>query len=353
MPEIYRDGELWLYGFVGDSFFEEGFTATDVLAALAEHGRDQDITVHVNSGGGFAYEGIAIYNAFTAHKGSVRIEVDAIAASSASVLCMGGDRIVMRAGSLMMIHDPSGITLGTAEDHEKHAEALHKLADQGAAIYAERSGGDAAEIREKMKGELWLKAEEAVEQGFADEAEAAKAKDVSAFDYRLYQHAPRPLQKLAAKKHWSFEASANAARSAAQPRQQKEQSMPTDKERADQLAAENETLKAQMQTSADAAVKADRERRGTIMAMEEAKGREKLAERLANSTMSLDDVKATLADSPKAEVNAPSQQTDAQMHEQNRLNAEGLNGGKGGVRPPANMRVDIVADMKRRVGIKA
>ncbi|PZO78445.1 MAG: hypothetical protein DI629_12150 [Mesorhizobium amorphae] len=346
MPEIYRDGELWLYGYVGDSYWDEGFTASDVLAALAEHGRDNDITAHVNSGGGNAYDGIAIYNAFNAHKGKVRIEVDAIAASAASVLCMGGDQIVMRAGSIMMIHDPSGFTMGTADDHAKSREALDKLGDQGAAIYAERSGGDAADIREKMKAELWLTAEEAVEQGFADEAESAKAKAISAFDYRLYQHAPKKLQQLASKKDWHLPGADTPAASAAQPGQHEEKSM-TDKERADQLAAENETLKAQMSSSADAAVKADRERRASIMAMDETKGREKLAERLAASTMSVEDVKATLADAPKADAKAD----DAKMHEERRLNGEGLNGNK--LQPGADMRFDIVADMKRRNGVKA
>ncbi|MBS9720184.1 ATP-dependent Clp protease proteolytic subunit [Tianweitania sp. BSSL-BM11] len=345
MAEIYRDGELWLYGYVGDAYWDEGFTASEVLAALALHGREQDITVHVNSGGGNAYDGIAIYNALSAHKGKVRVEIDAIAASAASVLAMGGDHIVMRPGSLMMIHDPSGITIGTAEDHEKQRVALNKLADQGASIYAERSGGDPGEIREKMKEELWLTADEAVEQGFADEAEGAKAKPVSAFDYRLYQHAPQQLQKLAAKKNWRLpDADEEAAKSAA--KRPKQEIAMTDKERADQLAAENATLKAQMKT-ADDAVKADRERRAEIMALEETKGREKLAERLATLTMSIEDVKATLADAPTADA-AP--KTDAEMHQERRLNGEGL-GGRG-TKPGATMRVDIVADMKRRHGVK-
>ena len=45
---ILVDGELVLYGFVGDNFWDEGFTATDVIYALAEVGRTADITVRIN-----------------------------------------------------------------------------------------------------------------------------------------------------------------------------------------------------------------------------------------------------------------------------------------------------------------
>jgi ATP-dependent protease ClpP protease subunit len=53
---------------------------------------------------------------------------------------MGGDEIVMRRGSLMMIHGSSGLTVGNADDHEKQIEMLHKLDGQMAKIYAASSG---------------------------------------------------------------------------------------------------------------------------------------------------------------------------------------------------------------------
>ena len=72
MPDVLVNGEIVLYGTVGAPdffFFEDGFTAMDVIRALAEVGRGVDVRVRLNSGGGFAEEGVAIYNAFAAHKG--------------------------------------------------------------------------------------------------------------------------------------------------------------------------------------------------------------------------------------------------------------------------------------------
>ncbi|WP_167738090.1 head maturation protease, ClpP-related [Leisingera sp. NJS201] len=188
---ILVDGELVLYGFVGDDFWDEGFTASQVIDALAMLGRDADITVRINSGGGYTDDGIAIYNALKAHRGDVAVVVDAIAASSASVIAMAGDTITMRSGALMMIHDPAKFTWGDAGDHEKSTEQLNKLADLMADIYAEQTGEDAETIREDMKDELWLTGEEAVARGFATDTEGGRAKAVAAFDYRVFARAPR------------------------------------------------------------------------------------------------------------------------------------------------------------------
>lgn len=106
-----------------------------------------------------------------------------------------------------------------------------------------------------------------------------------------------------------------------------------DKERADQLAAENAKLKADLEKANEAtasAVKADRERRAAIMALPEAKGREALAEHLFNKGESVDDAKATLAVSPKATDEKPDPvNDDAATLEARRLNGEGLNGNGG------------------------
>lgn len=295
MP-VLQDGELVLYGFVGDSYWEQGFTSLEVVSALAELGRDADITVRMNSGGGYVHEGLAIYNALAAHRGKVTVQVESIVASSASLIAMAGDSIVMKAGSLLMIHDPSGITYGTAEDHEKTRISLDKMGDTFASIYAERSGKDADAVREAMKGELWLTADEAVAEGYADEAESAKAKPASAFDYRLYAHAPKRLVAMARAKNWSLQAA--AAASAAPTAQTKEKSMSA-QPKADDQPADLDKIRNE---AAERAVAADRARRSAIMALDEAKGREALAEHLYLTGATVDAAKAALAVAPSAKT---------------------------------------------------
>ena len=109
--------EIVIDGVVG----EAPNTATDVRAALRAGG---PVTVSVNSPGGVATEGLAIYNVLKAHAGRVDVVVDSIAASAASLIAMAGDSIAMRDGAMIMIHDPSAVTVGTAADHQKSAAVL-------------------------------------------------------------------------------------------------------------------------------------------------------------------------------------------------------------------------------------
>ncbi|MBZ7921650.1 ATP-dependent Clp protease proteolytic subunit [Ensifer adhaerens] len=195
MSSLIVNGELVLYGPVGywDWWEDTGFNSARVIEALAE--LSGDIVVRLNSGGGIAMEGSAIYNALKRHDGKVTIKIDAIAASAASVIAMAGDVIEMPHGTLMMIHEPAGITAGPADEHRRTAAVLDTMTGVFAQLYAERTGLSEAEIRKMMKDETWLSPTEAVAKGFATaatEAEAAATAD-STFDYRTYMHAPAGL----------------------------------------------------------------------------------------------------------------------------------------------------------------
>lgn len=89
------------------------------------------------------------------------------------------------------------------------------------------------------------------------------------------------------------------------------------------------------------AVKADRDRRAAIMALDEAKGREALADHLYASTdMGVDAVKAALSAAPAPEAPKP---------EAAKMATTGLGGQPA---PKAQMRVDIVATARQRAGMK-
>ncbi len=243
MAAILEDGKLRLSGYVGDYYFEDGFTSGDVVLALAEIDDGADLDVHINSAGGIATEGAAIHALLAARSGTTNVVVEGIAASAASLIAMAGETVTMSAGSVMMIHDPSGMTWGTSEDHQKTIEGLEALATAYARVYAAKSGKTADECREIMKAERWFTPDQAVAEGFADATTEQKASAVAAFDYRIYAHAPQRLKTLASKKNWSLEANDPAA-PAASPRQQKEPSMATDKTPAELSAADIDKAKA-------------------------------------------------------------------------------------------------------------
>jgi ATP-dependent Clp protease protease subunit len=273
MP-VYENGELVLYGFVGENLWDEGFTAREVLSALAEHGSQNDLTVRLNSGGGYVDDGRSIYNALKVHEGQVTVFVDGVAASSASLIAMAGDKIVMRSGALMMIHDPATVTVGTADDHDISKQALERMAESFAETYAARSGQSADAVRVAMKATTWMTADEAVSAGYADEADAETAKMAAAFDYRSYAAAPEDLTKLSKKNGWSFKASGKAESAATTGQKEKDMA---DKTPADGKSVDTSDAVAEAIAAATARIQ-------KILGSENSKGQEELAQHFAYKT---------------------------------------------------------------------
>lgn len=160
-----------------------------------------ELRVLLNSPGGDAFDGLAIMNALRRHSARVVVEVDALAASAASVIAMAGDEIVMNRGAQFMIHEASSFAGGPASELLKVAEMLDKLSGSYADAYAARAGGTSAEWRERMLAETWFTADEAVEAGLATSRVDAKPKalaharafDLSKFRYQGRAAAPAPV----------------------------------------------------------------------------------------------------------------------------------------------------------------
>jgi len=205
MSDLIVNGELVLYGPCGvhDFWEDAGFTSVQVMGALSEI--RGDLTVRINSGGGVATEGVAIYHLLKNHDGKVTVVIDAVAASASSVIAMAGDEIIMPEGTVMMIHNPSGVTIGNADEHRATADILEQLGTIWAQVYVKRTGLPEAEIAAMMKAETWLSGDEAVAQGFAtstgqnaaeiDEPAIMKAVDPT-FDFSTYHKAPASLMAL-------------------------------------------------------------------------------------------------------------------------------------------------------------
>lgn len=154
--------------YVYDEIGYWGNTATEFVAEINAITASQ-IVLHVNSPGGDVFDGMAMMNAIRNHASTVRAEVDGVAASAASFIVQGADHIVMQPGSQMMIHDAIGLIYGNAADMRELADELDRCSDDIAGIYASRAGGTKEKWREKMLATTWYSAEEAVEEGLADE----------------------------------------------------------------------------------------------------------------------------------------------------------------------------------------
>ncbi len=162
--------EVFIFGDIADTRWDDDTTtAKDFIDAIKGLG---DFTLHINSPGGSVPAGNAIYNTMRRHQGKITAYIDGLAASIASVIAMGADKVIMPANALMMIHEPWSLALGNAEDMRKEADVLDKFKDSLVAAYTEKTGMDAAKVEQLMADETWMSAGEAVEMGFADEIEA-------------------------------------------------------------------------------------------------------------------------------------------------------------------------------------
>jgi ATP-dependent protease ClpP protease subunit len=157
-----------IYDVIGEDWWTgEGTTAKRIAGALRSIGK-KPVTVNVNSPGGDMFEGLAIYNLLREHPAEVTVRVMGLAASAASIIAMAGDRIEMGLGSMMMIHNSWGLVVGNQSDMRAAAETFAEFDAAMADIYVARTGMDADEVAALMEAETWLRAERAIESGFAD-----------------------------------------------------------------------------------------------------------------------------------------------------------------------------------------
>ena len=175
--------ELRIYDSIGESFWGGGVTAESVKQKLDEAGDVSKIVVRINSPGGDVFEGSAIYSLLSQHKAKVECYVDGLAASAAFTIAMAADTIHVSESAMMMLHNAWGMCVGDASDMEKTAELLDKISGTMRDVYSKRSGQSADEVQALMDAETWLTAEEAVENGFAEdmiERESEEEEDAKA-----------------------------------------------------------------------------------------------------------------------------------------------------------------------------
>lgn len=185
--DVYDDiGESW-WGGVSASDFQQQISAIS-----------GDLEVHINSGGGDVWDGIAIYNAIAGRAGRVTTVVDGLAASIASVIMQAGQTRIIAPGAMVMIHDALSLCIGNAADMRETATLLDTVSGNLADIYAAR-GGTSDEWRTAMVAESWYTAQQAVDAGLADKlAERPAAPDaVANHDFRVFAHAPAWLRAAA------------------------------------------------------------------------------------------------------------------------------------------------------------
>lgn len=190
---------IHVYDVIGE-WWGEGVSARDVLGQLKSAKKATSITVRINSSGGDAWDGIAIYNLLHQNPARVVVEVDGIAASAASVIAMAGDEIRMAENALMMIHNAWTVMVGESSELRAKADDLDKLNEAIANTYIARTGRSRDEVVQMMNDETWFTAEEAKDLGFATAVTPAKKAAAmlrSDLDIARFKRAPDAVLDIA------------------------------------------------------------------------------------------------------------------------------------------------------------
>lgn len=189
-----KRAQIYIYDEIG----YWGTSARAFAQTLAELDVD-DIDLYLNSPGGDAFAGVAIYNALRRHKATVTVTVDGLAASAASIIAMAGDEVVMSRGSELMIHNAWGYARGDAAVMRQMGTLLEKLSGDLAGIYEARAGSGTDWVK-AMSAETWYTASEAVAAGLADRTDDDQTDEDAKAVFQSYVKASanRPLPDLAA-----------------------------------------------------------------------------------------------------------------------------------------------------------
>ena len=177
MWKIYNEAkgkngaEILLYDTIA-SFDDEDFgyvRAKTIINEIKALENEKEITLRINSIGGDIFQGFAIYNTLLSSKAKIIVRIDGIAASSASLIAMAGDKIIMPENSMMMLHNPWGTCSGDAEEMRSQAELLDKLKEMCIKAYQAKTGLTAEKLSELMGDETYLSATECKELKLCDE----------------------------------------------------------------------------------------------------------------------------------------------------------------------------------------
>ena len=129
---------------------------------------DGDIVVRINSEGGDVFAANEIYNMLKEYRGKVRVVIDAIAASAASIIAMAGDTVEISPVGMIIIHNPWTGTVGDADEFKAVANQLDSIKENIINAYELKTHLSRTKLAKMMDEETFIHARKAVELGFAD-----------------------------------------------------------------------------------------------------------------------------------------------------------------------------------------
>lgn len=204
-----ENNKLYIYGdIVMDSFFKceeetEDICPKDIVEFLKDLENQETLEIHINSGGGSVFGGLAIYNLLKTYKGKKTVYIDGLAGSIASVIALVGDVLYIYKNSMMMIHNPLTAMCGyyNTKALQEQIEALEKCKKSILNVYMANLNTTKIipqeEISQLMDNETWLVGEEITEyfKGYILENKNEMVACTSSY-FNSYKNTPKNIKNI-------------------------------------------------------------------------------------------------------------------------------------------------------------
>jgi len=164
---LLRENIIFLGGPIDDD------TANIVIAQmlfLESEDPKKDISLYINSPGGYIHSGLAILDTMGHIKNNISTVCVGIAASMASVILSAGTKgkRYILPNAEVMIHQPHGGAEGQASDIEISAKHIIKSRETLNKILAKNTGQPLSKVEKDVDRDFFMSAEEAKKYGIID-----------------------------------------------------------------------------------------------------------------------------------------------------------------------------------------
>lgn len=164
--------DFYVYGDIVDENAPDWFTGEKSATAVDTNAFKEEIdslngvtdfNIYINSGGGSVFASSAMVSMLKRFKqntgAKIHAYIDGLCASAATYLAMVADDVNIYQNSIMMIHKPTTVSVGNAEDLQKDVETLNTIEnDMMIPMYVEKAqeGVTADKIKELIANETWF-----------------------------------------------------------------------------------------------------------------------------------------------------------------------------------------------------
>ncbi len=175
---LLKERIVFITGAIDDSI---ATSVTAQLLYLESENPKKDISIYINSPGGWVSAGLAIYDTMQYIKCPVSTVCIGQAASMASLLLAAGEKGKRLAlpNVRIMVHQPSGWYQGVATDIKRHADEILEMKKRLNAMFVKHTGQSKKSVENKLERDSFMTASDAKKFGIVDRVYEARTDEES------------------------------------------------------------------------------------------------------------------------------------------------------------------------------